>query len=64
MVGRKLAERLAKEGRLGNDAIARLTLHDIIEPASPKAASSAVETLASAFSAPGEAEKLVAERPI
>ena len=63
MVGRKLAERLAKEGRLGKDVIARMTLHDIIEPASLKPASFAVETLASDFSAPGEAEKLVVGRP-
>jgi nucleoside-diphosphate-sugar epimerase len=40
-----------------------MTLHDVIELASPKAGPSAVETLASDFSAPGEAEKLVAERP-
>ena len=58
MVGRKLAERLAKEGRLGEDVIARMTLHDIIEPASLKPGSFVVETLASDFSAPGEAEKL------
>ncbi|MBV8459123.1 MAG: SDR family oxidoreductase [Acetobacteraceae bacterium] len=63
MVGRKLTERLAKEGRLGKDAIARMTLHDVIEPATPKAVSFAVETLASDFSARGEAEKLVAGRP-
>ena len=63
MVGRKLAERLAKEGRLGEDVIARMTLHDIIEPASLKPASFVVETLASDFSAPGEAEKLVVGRP-
>ena len=63
MVGRKLAERLAKEGRLGKDVIARMTLHDIIEPASLKPASFVVETLASDFSAPGEAEKLVVGRP-
>ena len=63
MVGRKLAERLAKEGRLGKDVIARMTLHDIIKPASLKPASFVVETLASDFSAPGEAEKLVVGRP-
>lgn len=60
MVGRKLTERLAKEGRLGEHPVARMTLHDVIEPASPKAASFAVETLASDFSAPGETEKLPA----
>ena len=63
MLGRKLTERLAKEGRLGEHPIARMMLHDVIEPASPKAGSFAVETLASDFSAPGETEKLLTERP-
>ena len=63
MLGRKLTERLAQEGRLGKDAIARMTLHDVIEPQAPKTMSFQAETLASDFSAPGEAERLVAGRP-
>jgi nucleoside-diphosphate-sugar epimerase len=63
MVGRKLVERLAREGRLGGRTIARITLHDVVEPTSLAGAPFAVETRASDFSAPGEAEKLVAERP-
>ena len=39
MVGRKLTERLAKEGHLGKHAIERMTLHDVIEPPSPEAVS-------------------------
>jgi nucleoside-diphosphate-sugar epimerase len=62
MVGRKLTERLVKEGRLGEEAITRLVLHDVVEPARPQA-SFAVDTLTSDFSIPGEAEKLVASRP-
>ena len=62
MVGRKLTERLAKDGRLGKEAIDRMTLHDVIEPVPPEV-SFAVEVLASDFSAPGEAEKLLAGRP-
>jgi len=62
MVGRKLTERLVKEGRLGGEAITRLVLHDVVEPERPQAAF-AVETRASDFSNPGEAEKLVADRP-
>jgi nucleoside-diphosphate-sugar epimerase len=62
MVGRKLTERLVKEGRLGGDAITRLVLHDVVEPERPQA-SFAVDTLTSDFSIPGEAEKLVASRP-
>jgi D-erythronate 2-dehydrogenase len=59
MVGRKLVERLARDGRLGGR---EATLHDVIEPAA-KGAPFAVKTLASDFAVPGEAEKLVAERP-
>ncbi|WP_262027766.1 D-erythronate dehydrogenase [Microvirga sp. Mcv34] len=62
MVGRKLTERLVKEGRLGGEAITRLVLHDVVEPPRPQA-SFAVDTLTSDFSLPGEAEKLVASRP-
>ena len=57
MVGRKLTERLVREGRLGGEAITRLVLHDVVEPERPQAAF-AVETRASDFSNPGEAEKL------
>ncbi|MGO4524296.1 D-erythronate dehydrogenase [Microvirga sp. 2MCAF35] len=62
MVGRKLTERLVREGRLGGEAITRLVLHDVVEPERPQA-SFAVDTLTSDFSMPGEAEKLVASRP-
>ena len=63
MVGRKLVERLTRDGRLGRDAITRMTLHDVIEPAAPPGVSVPVETRASDFSEPGEAEKLIAGRP-
>jgi nucleoside-diphosphate-sugar epimerase len=54
MIGRKLSERLAKDGASGE-----LTLHDVIPPAGPSGA----KTVASDLSAPGEADKLVAGRP-
>src|SRR5690606_36487449 len=63
MVGRKLTERLVRDGALGGKAITRATLHDIVEPPAPAGAPFAVKTLASDFSQRGEAEKLVAERP-
>jgi D-erythronate 2-dehydrogenase len=63
MVGRKLIERFAREGRLGESAIARVTLHDVVDPTPLAGAPFAVETRASDFSEPGEAEQLVAERP-
>jgi len=63
MVGRKLVERLARDGHLGGREIARVTLHDVVEPQAPAGASFETRTVTSDFSGPGEAEKLVAERP-
>ncbi|HEY7383542.1 MAG TPA: D-erythronate dehydrogenase [Beijerinckiaceae bacterium] len=62
MVGRKLVERLARDGSLGGRQITKATLHDVIEPTAAGAPFS-VETLASDFAVPGAAEKLVAGRP-
>lgn len=63
MVGRKLAERLASDGRLGGIPVSRVVLHDIVMPTAPAGASFQVECLASDFSLPGGAERLVASRP-
>lgn len=63
MVGRKLTERLVKEGGLGGRAITRATLHDVIRPTAPEGAPFAVETLDSDISVAGEVDKLVATRP-
>jgi D-erythronate 2-dehydrogenase len=63
MVGRKLTERLAKDGGLGEREIAKATLHDVVEPQAPANARFKVRTVSSDFAEPGEAEKLVAERP-
>jgi len=62
MIGRKLSERLAKDGGLHGDKIGELVLHDVVE-GSPPPAPFKVKSTASDLSAPGEAEKLVAERP-
>jgi nucleoside-diphosphate-sugar epimerase len=54
MIGRKLVARLAKDvGRR------ELLLHDVVPPVGPSGA----KTIASDLSAPGEAEKLLADRP-
>src|SRR5215210_5948064 len=63
MVGRKLTERLAKDGGLGGREIAKATLHDVVEPQPPANAPFKVRTVSSDFAEPGEAAKLVAERP-
>lgn len=62
MIGRKLSERLLRDGRLGKTEISRLTLHDVVEPARPKA-DFPVETVAGDFAMAGAAEKLIAGRP-
>jgi len=63
MVGRKLLERLAREGQLGGRAITKVTLHDVVEPSAPDRARFEIRTVESDFAKPGEAERLVAERP-
>jgi nucleoside-diphosphate-sugar epimerase len=63
MVGRKLSERLLRDGRLGNNDITRLTLHDVVAPAKPEKAGFPVDIVAGDFALPGAAEKLVAGRP-
>jgi nucleoside-diphosphate-sugar epimerase len=63
MVGRKLAERLARDGRLGGREIGTLTLHDVVAGEKPKGARFPVEILTGDLSAPGEAAKLAASRP-
>jgi len=62
MIGRKLSDRLARDGALSGRAIERLTLTDIVPPARP-AFSGSVDVSAADIAAPGEAAKLVARRP-
>ncbi|WP_342360605.1 D-erythronate dehydrogenase [Terrarubrum flagellatum] len=63
MVGRKLTEKLARDGKLGRKAIMKATLHDVVKPVAPKEASFPCTVRASDFSKPGVAAKLIAERP-
>jgi len=63
MVGRKLVERLLKDGRLGKTDITKLTLHDVVAPAKPEKPGFPVELHAGDFAVPGAAEKLIAGRP-
>jgi len=63
MIGRKLTEKLAATGRLGERAIATLTLIDVVEPQAPAGfAGKTVATIAD-LSAPGAATKAIAARP-
>src|SRR6201996_8340048 len=63
MVGRKLVDRLLGDGRLGNNAITRMTLHDVVAPKQPEKAGFPVEVLSGDFAVPGAAEKLIADCP-
>ena len=63
MVGRKLVERLLRDGRLGKADITRLTLHDVVAPAKPEQAGFPVDVHAGDFAVPGAAAKLIAGRP-
>ena len=62
MVGRKLAEKLAKDGRLGSREISEMTLYDVVAPAAPKAAFK-IHTATGDLPAKGETDKLVASKP-
>ncbi|MEN3350205.1 MAG: D-erythronate 2-dehydrogenase, partial [Bradyrhizobium sp.] len=63
MVGRKLTERLLREGRLGNRDIGTMTLQDVVEPQKPAGAKIPVKVVASDFADAGAAVPLIAERP-
>ncbi|HYI26285.1 MAG TPA: NAD-dependent epimerase/dehydratase family protein, partial [Bradyrhizobium sp.] len=63
MVGRKLTERLLRDGRLGKRDITRMTLQDVVAPAKPANAGFPVDTVTCDFAVSGAAEPLVADRP-
>ena len=63
MVGRKLAERLAKDGRLGDQPVSALTLFDVVPALKPAGAKFPVTVLTGDLPAPGETDKLVAGKP-
>jgi D-erythronate 2-dehydrogenase len=63
MIGRKLIERLAKDGAINGRKIERLTLTDVVQPAAPNNFSGKVDAWVSDLAAPGEAERAVAGRP-
>jgi D-erythronate 2-dehydrogenase len=63
MIGRKLTDRLVREGELNGRAIARLTLIDIVAPGKPTGFVGEVMVAASDLSAPGAADEVVSGRP-
>ncbi|MBW8301550.1 MAG: SDR family oxidoreductase [Hydrogenophaga sp.] len=63
MVGRKLADRLARDGTLGGKAIDAMTLVDVVTPDAPAGFTGKVTLETVDLSAPGEADRLIAGRP-
>ncbi|MBN8975884.1 MAG: SDR family oxidoreductase [Rhizobiales bacterium] len=63
MVGRKLTERLVRDGRLGGREITHLTLQDVIAPQNPAGNTIPTRLVTSDFADPSTAAPLVAERP-
>ncbi len=63
MIGRKLSERLARDGTLGGREISALTMYDVVAPTAPKGAKFAVKTATGDLPAAGETDKLVIEKP-
>src|SRR4029077_21138485 len=63
MVGRKLTERLLRDGRLGKQDITKMTLQDVVAPAKPANASIPINVVAADFAVAGAAAPLIAERP-
>ena len=63
MVGRKLAERLASDGRLGSREISQLHLYDVVPAEKPAGARFPVEISTGDLSQASESTRLVADRP-
>ncbi|TAN30857.1 MAG: SDR family oxidoreductase [Castellaniella sp.] len=63
MIGRKLTQRLAADGRLGHATVDQLTLADVIAPDTPTRFGGTVNTIAIDLAQPGAATSLVAARP-
>ena len=63
MIGRKLLDRLVRDGGLNDRAIDRLTLTDIVPPQAPKGLAGSDVLKTADLAAPGVAEDLVKDRP-
>jgi D-erythronate 2-dehydrogenase len=63
MIASKLTLRLLKDAALNGTPVDRIKLVDVVPPEPPPGFSGKVETVALDLAAPGEATKLIAERP-
>jgi nucleoside-diphosphate-sugar epimerase len=63
MIGRKLANRLAKDGAIGGHEIAKLTLVDIVQPAMPRTLSGRVGSYTADLARMDAPQALIADHP-
>src|SRR5690242_16025983 len=63
MIGRKLTERLVRDGKLNGEPIDALTLTDVVPPTAPAGFGGEVSLSASDLSGPGVAENAIDGRP-
>ncbi len=63
MIGRKLTERLVKDGALNDRAIEKLTLTDIFPPARPSGFAGTIDIATQDLAGPGVAGSLIDARP-
>jgi D-erythronate 2-dehydrogenase len=63
MIGRKLAERLAKDGAIAGKPVSKLTLYDVVPATAPAGAKMPVAIATGDLPAAGEADKLLADKP-
>jgi nucleoside-diphosphate-sugar epimerase len=63
MVGRKLTDRLVRDGRIGSKAIDQLSLVDVIAPDRPNGFGGKVITRAADLGEAGNAQDIIASRP-
>ena len=61
MIGVKLTNRLIRDGALAGEGIEKATLVDVVAPVEPSGAPFAVASAAIDLSAPGAAERVIAE---
>ena len=63
MIGRKLTERLVRDGALNGQPIDKLTLLDVVPPTSPTSFAGKTDMVAADLATPGKAARAIEDRP-
>lgn len=63
MIGRKISERLLKDGRIGESRIRKLTLHDVVAPDTQPTESTTILPITGDISDRSVTDRLLAEKP-